>query len=78
MVLYPEVQKRAQKEMDSVLGHGHLPRFGDEDALPYLKAIRHELMRWNPPGPLGQIPIIYVPFAIYSAAFIFRYATSSD
>jgi cytochrome P450 len=53
MVLYPEVQKRAQEEMDSVLGHGHLPVFGDEDALPYLKAVRYELLRWSPPGPLG-------------------------
>jgi cytochrome P450 len=56
MVLYPEVQKRAQEEMDRVLGHGHLPQFEDEDALPYLKAVRYELMRWSPPGPLGQRP----------------------
>ena len=55
MVLYPEVQKRAQEEMDSVLGHGHLPVFGDADALPYLKAVQYELLRWNPGGPLGQI-----------------------
>jgi cytochrome P450 len=54
MVLYPEVQKRAQEEMDRVLGHGHLPQFEDEDALPYLKAVRYELMRWSPPGPLGM------------------------
>lgn len=53
MVLYPEVQKRAQEEMDSVLGHGHLPQFGDEDALPYLKAVLYELLRWSPPAPLG-------------------------
>ena len=78
MVLYPEVQKRAQKEMDSVLGHGHLPQFEDEDALPYLKAVRHELMRWNPPGPLGQRPITSVRFEMYSPVFIFRYAASSD
>ncbi|KAI9439721.1 cytochrome P450 [Lactarius indigo] len=53
MVLYPEVQKRAQEEIDSVLGHGHLPEFGDQDALPYLKAVLYELLRWGPPGPLG-------------------------
>ena len=56
MVLYPEVQKRAQEEIDAVLGHGHLPQFEDEDALPYLKAVRYELMRWSPPAPLGQKP----------------------
>ena len=53
MVLYPEVQKRAQEEIDSILGHGRLPVFEDENALPYLKAVRHELLRWSPPGPLG-------------------------
>ena len=53
MVLYPEVQRRAQEEIDSVLGHGHLPGFGDEDSLPYVKAVIHELLRWSPPGPLG-------------------------
>ena len=53
MVLYPEVQKRAQEEIDSILGHGRLPGFEDENALPYLKAVRHELLRWSPPGPLG-------------------------
>ena len=53
MVLYPEAQKRAQEEMDSVLGHDHLPVFEDENALPYLKAMLYELLRWNPPAPLG-------------------------
>ncbi len=53
MVLYPEVQKRAQEEMDSILGHGYLPEFGDEDALPYLKTVLYELLRWSPPGPIG-------------------------
>jgi cytochrome P450 len=54
MVLYPEAQRRAQEEIDSVLGHGHLPHFGDADALPYLKAMVHELLRWACPAPLGR------------------------
>ncbi|KAH9010987.1 hypothetical protein EDB84DRAFT_1068735 [Lactarius hengduanensis] len=45
--------KRAQEEIDSLLGHGHLPEFGDKDALPYLKAVLYELLRWGPPGPIG-------------------------
>ena len=60
MVLYPEVQKHAQEEIDSVLGHGHFPQFGDEDALPYLKAVLHEVRRWSPPAPLGSIRDIYL------------------
>ena len=54
MVLYPEAQRRAQEEIDSVLAHGYLPDFGDADTLPYLKATLHELLRWACPTPLGQ------------------------
>ena len=65
MVLYPDAQKRAQEEIDSILGHGHFPHFGDADALPYLKAVLYELLRWACPAPLGQIHVIYT-FAIRS------------
>ncbi|KAH9041581.1 cytochrome P450 [Lactarius pseudohatsudake] len=68
MVLYPEVQKHAQEEIDSVLGHGHLPGFGDEDALPYLKAVLYELLRWGPPGPLG-IPHRLTEDDVYNGYF---------
>ena len=54
MVLYPDAQKRAQEEIDSILGHGHFPHFGDVDALPYLKAVLNELLRWACLAPLGQ------------------------
>lgn len=54
MVLFPDAQKRAQEEIDSVLGRGHFPHFGDADALPYLKVVLHELLRWACPAPLGQ------------------------
>ncbi|KAJ3566173.1 hypothetical protein NP233_g7167 [Leucocoprinus birnbaumii] len=43
MVLYPEIQKKAQEELDRVLGHGHLPEFGDRGRLPYLEAVVKEL-----------------------------------
>ncbi|KAJ3485903.1 hypothetical protein NLI96_g4620 [Meripilus lineatus] len=36
MVLHPEAQTKAQKELDTVLGHGELPGFEDRDNLPYL------------------------------------------
>ena len=77
MVLYPEVQKRAQEELDSVLGHGHLPQFGDEDSLPYLKAILHEVVRWNPALPLGQIRDIYISHNLLTSCH-FRCAAQFD
>ena len=53
MVLYPEVQKKAQAELDSVIGMGRLPGFEDRDRLPYVSALCKEVHRWHPAGPLG-------------------------
>lgn len=64
MVLYPDAQKRAQEEIDSILGHGHFPHFGDADSLPYLKAVLWELLRWACPAPLGQTDPCHLCLAI--------------
>lgn len=52
MCLYPDVQKKAQAELDKVLG-GRLPDFDDRDSLPYINAVAKESLRWQPVGPLG-------------------------
>ncbi|KAK0234191.1 cytochrome P450 [Armillaria fumosa] len=53
-LLYPEVQARAQAEVDAVIGHGtRLPNFDDRPQLPYIDAIVLETLRWNPVVPLG-------------------------
>lgn len=53
MVLYPEVQTKAQTELDSVIGKGRLPTLDDEESLPYLTAIMKEILRWQPVTPIG-------------------------
>ena len=53
MSLYPEVQKAAQAELDTVVGSGRLPEFADRDKLPYINAVVKEIMRWYPVAPLG-------------------------
>ncbi|KAJ7844804.1 cytochrome P450 [Mycena leptocephala] len=53
MLVNPEAQKKAQAEMDSVLGAGHLPDFADREALPYVSAIVKEVLRWRPVTPLA-------------------------
>ena len=53
MSLYPEVQARAQAEMDQVVGQSRLPSWDDHDSLPYLEALVKEVLRWNPVAPLG-------------------------
>ncbi|KAH7873404.1 cytochrome P450 [Lentinula edodes] len=53
MALYPAVQQRAQKEIDSVVGKGRFPTFQDRNKLPYVQAIVREVLRWRPIGPIG-------------------------
>lgn len=53
MVWFPEVQKKAQKELDQVLGIGQLPEFSDESSLPYCSAVISEILRWRPIFPFG-------------------------
>jgi cytochrome P450 len=54
MALYPEVQKKAQAEIDIVVGPNRLPDFEDRPSLPYINAIIKELMRWHLVLPLGE------------------------
>ncbi|KAG6329177.1 hypothetical protein ID866_9912 [Astraeus odoratus] len=56
MVLNPEVQRRAQAELDSVVGPMRLPNFGDRPSLPYVEAVYRETLRWHPAAPLGKLP----------------------
>jgi len=53
MAMYPEVQKRAQAEIDAVIGTSRLPDFSDQSSLPYVTAITKELLRWKIVVPLG-------------------------
>ncbi|TFY59669.1 hypothetical protein EVG20_g7696 [Dentipellis fragilis] len=45
MVAYPDVQRRAQKELDTVIGHSRTPTFAEFDHLPYIQAIVKESIR---------------------------------
>ena len=53
MTLYPDVMRRAQAEIDAVVGRERVPTFDDKDKLPYIRAIVRETLRWRPVGPLG-------------------------
>lgn len=46
MVIHPEVQKRVQIELDSVLGGERLPTFEDKEHLPYFWNVMREVLRW--------------------------------
>lgn len=48
LTLNPEVQKKAQKELDAVCGAERVPMWEDFEKLPYINSIVKEGMRWRP------------------------------
>ncbi|EIW80565.1 cytochrome P450 [Coniophora puteana RWD-64-598 SS2] len=69
MAIHPEVQIRAQSEMDVRLGKGVLPSFEDRDKLPYVDAILREIMRMYVMLPLA-LPHATTSDDIYEGYFI--------
>ncbi|KAF5346112.1 hypothetical protein D9758_009956 [Tetrapyrgos nigripes] len=54
-VHFPEIQVKAQQELDKVVGRSRLPSFADFKHLPYILAIVKETLRWRPVAPLGVV-----------------------
>lgn len=50
---FPDVMRKAQAEIDHVIGRERLPAFEDRPKLPYIRALVKEVLRWKPAGPLG-------------------------
>ncbi|KAM5536771.1 hypothetical protein V8D89_009489 [Ganoderma adspersum] len=53
MSLHPDVQRKAQAELDAVVGPGRMPEFSDSDSLVYVNAVIKETLRWHTVTPLG-------------------------
>ena len=47
MIRHPEVAKKAQAEIDRVIGNERLPTFEDRASLPYIDCILKEVHRYN-------------------------------
>ena len=69
MVTYPEVQKRAQAELDAVVGRSRTPTFADLPHLPYIRAMVKEALRWRPVDPVG-LPHLSTEDDWYEGMFI--------
>ncbi|KAK1798649.1 hypothetical protein P4O66_006664 [Electrophorus voltai] len=52
LALYPNIQEKVQKEIDSVL-NGRLPTLQDKQRMPYVDAVLHEVLRLCNVVPLG-------------------------
>jgi cytochrome P450 len=53
MLVYPDVQLKAQAEIDRVIGHDRLPEIDDAPQLPYVQSVANECLRWIPVFPIG-------------------------
>ncbi|CAE6464715.1 unnamed protein product [Rhizoctonia solani] len=53
MVRFPDLQVKAQQEIDSVTGGNRLPTMKDQSKLPYVERLISEVLRWQPVSPLG-------------------------
>nr|F1SY62.1 RecName: Full=Cytochrome P450 monooxygenase 58 [Postia placenta Mad-698-R]BAK09406.1 cytochrome P450 [Postia placenta] len=53
MTLYPDVMRKAQAEIDALVGRERMPTFADRPHLPYVCALVKEVLRWRPVGPVG-------------------------
>ncbi|KAJ2918167.1 hypothetical protein MD484_g2259, partial [Candolleomyces efflorescens] len=53
MTQRPDVQEKAQAELDRIVGPGRLPDFSDRGDLIYVKALITELMRWHQIAPFA-------------------------
>lgn len=48
MMVFPDVQQKAQEEIDRVVGSDRLPVMEDSDSLPYIRGCVKESIRWMP------------------------------
>ncbi|KAJ7239357.1 cytochrome P450 oxidoreductase [Mycena rebaudengoi] len=69
MVLFPDVQRKAQEELDRVIGTSRLPTMRDREHLPYIAAIQKEVSRWHSTAP-GGIPHATTEDDIYNGFHI--------
>lgn len=53
MSLHPEIQRKAQEEIDRQVGMTRLPAMSDRPKLPYIEALLQEILRWHPIVPLS-------------------------
>jgi len=53
MTLFPHVAKKAQAEIDAVVGTDRLPTFDDREHMPYSNALLKEVLRWNAVTPIA-------------------------
>ena len=77
MTMYPEAQRKAQEEIDAVVGTHRLPNIDDRDSLPYIDSLLKEVLRWGPATPLGLLHLRHISPALLSR-YVLSGSPSSD
>ena len=77
---HPEIQKRIQSEIDSIVARDRFPSVNDQANLPYLEASILELMRWRTIVPFAVLHVTMSDtsvngFHIPSGANVSKYPT---
>ena len=54
ITLFPDVSRKAQEELDRVIGSERMPGFEDEQQLPYIRALIKEILRWRAVNKFGM------------------------
>ncbi|KAF8908139.1 cytochrome P450 [Gymnopilus junonius] len=53
MMMHTDAQRKAQEELDRVVGTERLPTFADRASLPFVECVFKESLRWAVPVPLS-------------------------
>ncbi|KAK5799929.1 hypothetical protein VI817_002141 [Penicillium citrinum] len=70
MLLFPDVQRRAQEEIDRVVGPDRMPVMDDLENLQYIRGCMKETLRWMPTTILGAVPHAVTEDDEYKGYFI--------
>ena len=62
MAMYPDIQRRVQDEIDSVVPKGGLPSLQDRSKLVYTEAVMFEVLRWAAISPFGGLHVVSETF----------------
>lgn len=70
LAMHPDIQKRAQDEIDGVVGLERLPDFDDREELVYVSALLKEVSRLYQVTPLGRNEL--PAFTLYFRLLVLR------
>ena len=69
MMTHPDIQRKAQEEIDAVIGTDRLPTFKDRSNLPFVSCLLWECLRWSPIAPMA-VPHAPIQDDVYEGYWI--------